>query len=152
MPAIDFRFNYSMQHWQSPSDAVVKCKWDKLHLDAHKKLIASAVCICLLCARRTTSPDKKIKLGPRIKGSNSSDRSGLKLRRRLTLRTPHLDTFRIDMFGNNLWQVASDAAAWKPPIRLFVILTCLRLRGKEVLHALWLLTAHSSYYVMLMQT
>lgn len=61
MPAIDFRFNYSMQHWQSPSDAVVKCKWDKLHLDAHKKLIASAVCICLLCARRTTSPDKKNK-------------------------------------------------------------------------------------------
>lgn len=45
MPAIDFRFNYSMQHWQSPSDAVVKCKWNKLHFIAHKKLIASAVCI-----------------------------------------------------------------------------------------------------------
>lgn len=34
-----------MQHWQSPSDAVVKCKWNKLHFIAHKKLIASAVCI-----------------------------------------------------------------------------------------------------------
>lgn len=34
-----------MQLWQSPSDAVVKCKRNKLHLDAHTKLITSALCL-----------------------------------------------------------------------------------------------------------
>lgn len=37
-----------MQCWQNPSDAPLKCKWDKLHFIGHKKLMVSALCILQL--------------------------------------------------------------------------------------------------------
>lgn len=62
-----------MQHWQSPSDAVVKCKWDKLHFNAHTKLMASAVCIVYsVLARRQALITSQKKGGRKVWTRNIS--------------------------------------------------------------------------------